>query len=295
MPKFADATIAVTGANGQLGRAVIRHLREGGARRIVGLTRDPAKAAAHAGDGVELRRADFHDPASLPAAFAGVDRLLIVSTDTLAGRDESQGAAIDAAVKAGVSTIAYTSIVSPYPDTRPAALIPATHFWTEVRIAASGVDFALLRNNLYADFLIPTAQNAIASGSLYHAAGNGRRAYVTREDCARAAAGALLTSEGKRIYEVSGPAALSPDDLAAILADLSGKPVTAVNIPGEALVGGLTQAGIPPEFASILANFDADAAKGLLAIVSNDIETLSGHAPTSVATFLAAHKAAILG
>lgn len=296
MSKFADATIGVTGANGHLGRAVIRHLREGGARRIVGLTRDPAKARAHIPAEVELRAADFADAGSLPAAFAGVDRLLIISTDTLAGREKIQGGAVAAAVEAGVSHLAYTSITSPYPDTNPAAMIPDTHYWTEAAIAASGANFALLRNNLYTDFLLPTAQNAVASGTLYHAVtGNAGRAYVTREDCARAAAGALLKAEGKRVYDISGPASVSPADLAALLAGLSGKPVQAVGIPGPALIAGLTQAGVPAEFAAILANFDADAGKGRLGVVTGDVAELSGQAPMSVADFLTAHKGAILG
>jgi NAD(P)H dehydrogenase (quinone) len=293
MAKFSDAVIGVTGVSGNLGRQVVKHLRAGGATKIVGFTRDPAKATGL--DGVELRRADFADPAHLGGQLAGVERLLVISTDTLAGRAELQVGAIDAAVKAGVKHILYTSITSPYPDPDPAAVIPNSHYWTEVRMAASGVDFSFLRNNLYTDYLIPGAQNAIASGTLYHASGTGRRAFVTREDCAAAAAAALLTAEGKHVYDIGGPEALSSDDLAALFSAISGKPVKAVNVPAEALIQGLVQAGMPAEFGGVMAHFDTDAAKGNLAVVSGDVEKLTGRKPRSVADFLKAHKAAITG
>jgi NAD(P)H dehydrogenase (quinone) len=170
-----------------------------------------------------------------------------------------------------------------------------SHYWTETRIAESGVDFSFLRNNLYTDFLIPTAQAAIASGTLYHAAGTGGRAYVTREDCAVAAAAALLNAEGKRVYDIGGPEAVSSDDLAALLARISGKPVKAVNVPAEGLAAGLVQAGVPAEMAGVLARFDADAAKGLLAVVSGDVAALTGRKPQSVADYLTAHKQSLAG
>jgi NAD(P)H dehydrogenase (quinone) len=293
MAKFSGSFIGVTGASGNLGRQVIAHLKAGGATKIVGFTRNPDKATGL--DGVELRRADFSDPAHLGGQLAGVERLLVISTDTLAGRAELQTGAIDAAVKAGVKHILYTSITSPYPDPHPEAVIPNSHYWTEVRMAASGVDFSFLRNNLYTDFQIPAAQNAIATGTLYHASGSGRRAFITREDCAVAAAAALLSAEGKRVYDIGGPEALSADDIAALLSDISGKPVKAMNIPPEALVQGLVAAGMPAEFGGVMAHFDSDTAKGLLGIVSGDFEQLTGRKPRSLGDFLRAHKAAITG
>jgi NAD(P)H dehydrogenase (quinone) len=292
---FVNATIGVTGASGNLGRHVLRQLSAAGARRIVGLTRDPDRFPEKLPDGVELRRATFDDPATLPAAFAGIERLLIVSVDKLAGRGELQRAAVDAAVKAGVDHLLYTGVTSPYPDSDPAALVPDSHYWTETRIAESGVGFSFLRNNLYTDFLIPGAQAAIAGGTLYHAAGAGGRAYVTREDCATAAAAALLNAEGRQIYDIGGPEAVSSDDLAALLTRISGKPVKAVNVHAEGFAAGLVKAGVPQEMAAVLARFDVDAAKGRLAVVSGDFETLTGRKPRSVADFLAAHKQALAG
>ena len=295
MTDFTDATLAVSGAGGHLGRRTVELLLQGGARHIVALTRDPSKLADLKAKGVEVRAASFDQPDSLPAAFAGVERLLIISTNDLERRRRQQVGAVDAAVAAGVRHLLYTSITSPYPDRSAAALVPDSHYWTEIRIAASGRDFTLLRNNLYADFQIPAAQHAVATGTLYHAAGAGRRAFVTREDCAAAAAGALLRAEGQRIYDISGPEALSADDLAALFSTLSGKPVKAQAVSGADLVAGLKAGGVPTEMAAVLATFETDAAKGLLGIVSNAVEELTGRPPQSVADYLSANKAALAG
>ena len=290
MPNFADSTLAVTGASGHLGRAVIANLLARGAKHIVAITRDPAKLT-DLPPGIEVRAADFNDPASLPAAFAGVDRLLVISTDQFDYRAGQQIAAIDAAENAGVKHIAYTSIASPYPD--PLSLAADSHFWTEARLMASPMTWSILRNNLYADYLLPTAQHAIGSGQLFHAAQSGRRAYVTRDDCAAAAAGALLTAEGRRVFDISGPEALSGDDLASLFTELSGRPVSAQSVPVEGLLAGLKQGGVPDAMAGLLARFDTDAAKGYLGIVTGDVEELTGRAPEAVASFLARNETAL--
>jgi NAD(P)H dehydrogenase (quinone) len=292
--KFSGATIGVTGASGNLGRHVVQHLQASGAKRIVAISRSPDKLHDLASPNVEFRSGSFDEPAGLAAAFAGIERLLIISTADVLGRMRQQINAAEAAVKAGVKHIAYTSIVSPYPDTDHAAAIPNSHYWTETTIAASGVDFSLLRNNLYTDFLIPAAQHAIATGALYHATGSGRRAFVTREDCAAAAAAALLNAEGKHVYDIGGQDALSAEDLAALLTTISGRAVNAVNVSPEALRSGLTQAGVPEVMAGALTRFDVDASKGYLGIVSGDFDRLVHRKPRSVADFLTAHKAAIV-
>jgi len=293
MPKFSNATIAVSGANGHLGRRTIELLLDGGASHVVALTRDAARLADLAARGVDIRVASFDEPAGFAKALSGVERLLMISTNDLARRTAQQVGAVDAAVAAGVQHIAYTSVTSPYPDSSPGGYIPDSHFWTEVRIAASGRDFSLLRNNLYTDFQIPAAQHAIATGTLFHATGTGTRAFVTREDCAAAAAGALLESEGRQVYDISGPEALSAEDLAALFSRFSGKPVAAQAVSGADLAAGLTAGGVPAEMAGVLARFETDTAKGLLGIVSDAVEKLTGRGPQSVGDYLAANRTAL--
>ena len=227
----------------------------------------------------------------MASAFAGVDRLLIISTDDIANRTRQQRQAVQAAQQAGVSHLLYTGVPSPYPDgSNPLA---DSHFWTEIAIAAGNTDWSFLRNNLYTDYLIPPARQAIASGQWFHASGSGRRALVTREDCAAAAAHALLKAEGKRIFDISGPEAVTVAEVAALVSQLSGKPITATSISGPDLQAGLAKAGIPEIMASVLARFDTDVAKGYLGIVSTAVEELTGRPPQSVADYLSANRQAL--
>ncbi len=291
MPKFLDSTIAVSGASGHLGRRVVELLRAAGAKHVVAMTRDPSKLSAEAAAGLDVRAGSFMDPAGLTKALAGVERFLIISTDTIEDRARLHTNAIGAAEQAGVSHLAYTSLTSPYPD--PTNPIADSHFWTEARLTASPLSWSILRNNQYADYLIPGAQHAIASGQHFHAASTGRRAFVTREDCAAAAVGALLDAGRRRIFDIGGPEALSDDDLAALYAQLSGRPVVAVNVPAPGLIAGLEQGGVPAGLASVLARFDTDTAKGYLGITKGDVEALTGRAPESVAAFLGRNLTAL--
>lgn len=290
---FLNDRLLVTGAGGQLGRRVVELLLEAGAPHVIATTRDPGKLADLAARGVEVRTADFDDPAALEAAFAGVDRLLLVSTDALdrpGRRLAQQRAAVAAAVAAGVRHVAYTSA----PGVRPQAQGLDDHFWTEAAIIAQpSLDWTILRHNLYAEVILMGAGHALAEGVLRTATGGKGRAYVTREDCARADAAALLGAEGRQILEVSGPEAITQDRLAALLAQVSGKPLVHQDIPLDALRGGLTAAGLPPLMVELLATFDHDAAEGRHAVVADTVERLTGRAPATVASFLAANKAAL--
>ena len=119
MTNFTNASLLVTGASGHLGRAAVEELLARGASKVIAGTRDPAKLADLAERGVEIRKVDFNDPAGLPAAFAGVERLLIVSTDGIGTRIAQQTAAVEAAKTAGVKHIVYTSAPPPGPMPMP--------------------------------------------------------------------------------------------------------------------------------------------------------------------------------
>jgi NAD(P)H dehydrogenase (quinone) len=290
--KFANETLLVTGANGQLGRAIVDELVSKGAKRVIAATRDPSKVKA---PGVEARAADFDRPETLAAAFEGVGRLVLISTDSLgaAGQRLAQHrAAIAAAIKAGVKHVVYTSAPSPGPSEQSAMI--TDHFWTEAALFASGLDWTILRNNLYADIIPRVAGNAIKTGKLFAATAGRGRSYVTREDCARTAAGVLLQAEGRAIHDVTGPAAITQDELAALLAALTGRPVAHVDLPPEALKDGMLKAGMPLFYADGLVSFDVAAARGYHAVVTPTVERFSGRKPTSVAEYLAANKASLV-
>src|SRR5580658_10546793 len=192
---FRDKQLLVTGAGGNLGKAVVAELRRLGAKKVIAATRTPGKHREIAALGVEGREADFDRPETLQTAFQGVERLLLISTDSLHApglRIKQHRAAIRAAVSAGVDHVVYTSCPNAHPTTGPS--IPDDHFWTEVALFESGLDWTILRNNLYAEVILRFAHFALKTGKLVSATQSWGRSYVTREDCARTAAAALLNS-----------------------------------------------------------------------------------------------------
>jgi NAD(P)H dehydrogenase (quinone) len=290
MTQFKDQTLLVTGAGGHLGRLAVEELLARGASRIVAGTRDTAKLAGLAAKGVDVRHLDFDDAASVAAAMTGVDRALIIST-VAPNRAEQQARAVAAAKAAGVKHLVYTSA----PNARPNASVGgiADHYWTEQAIAASGLDFTLLRNHIYADMVLVGAGQALASGQLFDATNGAGRSYVTRADTARTAASALLSATGKEIHDVTGPAPVTQQEVAALYTQLTGKTVTRIGITGEQLQAGLEGAGLPGPYAALLVAFDLDAAAGHHAIVTNTVERFSGRKPETLVDFVTANRAAL--
>jgi NAD(P)H dehydrogenase (quinone) len=287
-------TFLVTGAGGHLGRLAAETLLDSKAGKVIAATRDPAKLNALATRGAEVRRADFDDPNSLSSAFAGVDRLLLVSTDALdrPGRRLAQHRnAIAAAIKAGVKHIVYTSAPNARPLGRSGIL--DDHYWTEQALAASGLDWTVLRNHIYAEISLMGLPHAIATSKLFTATGSGGRSYVTRDDCARAAAGALVKATGRSIFDVTGPKPVTQTELAKLVSTLTGKQIEHVPVSGADLAKGLAGAGLPPLLVEALVDFDVDAAQGFHAIVTPVVKDFSGRDPTPLADFLTANRAAL--
>jgi NAD(P)H dehydrogenase (quinone) len=284
---FADKQLLVTGASGNLGRAAVTELRRLGATKIIAGTRTPGKHPELAALGVEERVADFDRPETLQAAFRGVERLLLVSTDSLHAADvriKQHRQAIGAAVSAGVEHVVYTSLPNAHPTRGPS--IPDDHFWTEVALFESGLDWTILRNNLYAEVILRFAQSAILTGKVISARLSQGRSYVTRDDCARTAAAALLTATGRAIFDVTGPASVTDEEVANILSRLSGKSIHEVNVtPGE-VEKGLVAAGIPQFAARSVRQLDEETSRGYHAIVTPTVTSLTGRVPTSVEEFL---------
>ena len=295
MTNHEVGTLLVTGASGHLGRRIVELLLESGVGPIVATTRTPEKLRDLAGRGVMVRQADFDEPAGLERVFAGVSRMLLVSTSALdrpGRRAEQHGNAIGAAVRAGVRHVVYTSFSAH--DLDSPVLIAPDHHATETALEASGMDWTFLRDNLYTDNLLSSLPRAIATGQIVAAAGAGGAGYVTREDCARVAAavmGARSLSNAK--YEVTGPAPVTHAELAKIASELSGRRVVYVPVAPVVLRSGMVAAGLPRVMANIYASFDVGIAKGVFKTVSPAVKNLTGRAPTSVADFLAAQREAL--
>lgn len=291
-------TLLVTGASGQFGRLVVKHLLESqgvAPGRIVAASRDPSKLAGFAEKGVRTVAADFDDAASLESAFKGVARLLIVSTDALdrpGRRLEQHKAAIAAAKAAGVGHILYTSL--PMVEESLVSFAP-DHQGTEDAIKASGLGYTMLRNSWYMENLLGSLPQVLKSGHWYTAAGQGKNPYVAREDLARAAAAALASDDASnKTYTLTGVEALSVDEIAALASKVFDRKIEVVHVSDDGLTQGLIAAGIPDFIAPMIVSFDANARAGKFDIVTDSIETLTGKAPGSLKAFLEANKAAFL-
>lgn len=290
-----DRTLFVTGTSGHLGRRVIELLLEKNAGKIVAGTRTPEKLADLAARGVVVRHADFEDPKSLEAAFAGADRVLIVSTDAIdrPGRRIAQHrAAVAAAVRAGVKHAVYTSM--PNPETSPVTFAP-DHLGTEQALKSSGLTYTILRNCWYTEYLVPGLAAAVAAGKLISATGNGGAPYVTREDCAQAAAAALASTDvTDRTYNITGPDSITYADLAKLASELTAKTVTNESVTPEERTRQLIAAGTPEPIAKLLISTQVAIADGKMGIPTTAVQELTGRQPMSVRAFLSAHRAELL-
>lgn len=287
--------LLVTGASGHLGRRAAELLLEAKAGKVIAGTRDPSKISDLAAKGAELRKVDFDDPA-LAEGFKGVERLLLISTDALdkPGRRLAQHkAAIEAAKKAGVKHIVYTSMPKPEPGS-PIPFAP-DHYGTEQALAESGLGWTVLRNGWYQENLFHSLPAALASGKWFSAAGDGKIAHVSREDAAHAAAAALAKQpNGNARYDITGPELLDTREIARLASDATGKPIEVVNVTDEQLVQGMIAAGMPAFLAPVYASFDTNTRAGNIAIASDAVQKLTGRAPRPLKAFLDANKAALL-
>lgn len=277
--------IAITGATGQLGRLVIDALlKRSPNETIVAAVRDPAKAADLKARGVEVRQADYDKPETLRAAFAGVDKVLLVSSNEIGRRFVQHKAAIDAAKAAGVKFIAYTSLLRA--DTSPLS-IAGEHIETERYIQASGLPYAFLRNGWYSENETAGIAGVIAHSAYIGASGEGRYAWASRADYADAAAVTLLNPEPGRIYELAGDTALTMAELATETAKVAGKPIAYHNMSEADLNGALRGFGLPSFLADLLSDSSAKAANGALFDDTRTLSRLIGRPTTPVATTIA--------
>lgn len=282
--------IAVTGAAGQLGHQVIDHLLLQGvpASEIIAVDLESPRTTALATLGVDVRFADYNQPETLPPAFAGADKVLLVSAPTGADavRNRQHQAAIDAAAEAGVGLLAYTSVT--HAPTNTMGLAPV-HRTTEQAIAASELPAVILRNGWYAENHTAALGAAVSRGSLVGSAGDGRMAAVGRADLAEAAA-IILTREDQagKVYDLTGDSAWTLAELAAEAAAQSGTPVTYVDLPGEQYRQILQQAGLPEPVVELIVDADVAISHGTLDYITSDLRTLLGRPTTSMSTLVAA-------
>jgi NAD(P)H dehydrogenase (quinone) len=276
--------IGVSGASGHLGRAVVSELlQRPDGHEVVAITRTPETISGPA----QGRFGDYNQPESLAEAYVGLDRLLIISTvDPEPGKRGAQNvAAIDAAVRAGVKHIVFMSAAGTRQEEEPA--LGASYWRGEQHLIATAPAWTILRMNFYAEALVQQARASLDRGVLTGLAEN-RVAFVARDDVAAAAAG-ILTGDGHAgaIYNATGPERLSGAERAALIAEITGRPLAFVAITEKQLRAGLTQAGLPAGVVNTVISIQASFVAGAFDIVTGDVERLGGRPPKTLRDVLA--------
>lgn len=275
--------ITVTGATGQLGHLVISALvKKVHESNIVAAVRNVEKAKDLEAMCVQVRHADYDKPETWDTALKGAERVLLISSSEIGQRARQHRVVIDAAKRAGVKLLAYTSVL--HADTSPLGLA-AEHRETEAALRASGVPFVLLRHGWYTENYTAGIPNALAHGAVYGCAGNGRISSATREDYAEADAAVLTTdNQAGKIYELAGDTAYTLAELAAEISRQSGKNIGYVNLPEDQYKNVLVKAGLPEPVAALLSDSDTGVSKGGLFDDSRQLSKLIGRTTTPLAT-----------
>lgn len=282
-------TLVITGATGHLGRLVIEQLLSRGVQpsTIVAGGRNEEALEALAVLGVSTARIDYSDPATLDAAFAGADKVLLISGTEVGRRTVQHKAVIDAARKAGAALV-YTSA----PQARTSNLVLAPeHKATEELLEQSGLNYTVLRNNWYTENYDDTVRQAAETGTLLTSTGSGKIASAPRRDYAEAAAAVLLSDNyADEVLELAGDEPWDFDELAATIAAVTGRDVTVNQVSSEEHITALKRFGLDEGTAGFVAALDANIADGLLEGSDGTLARLIGHPTTS----LKAHVQALL-
>jgi NAD(P)H dehydrogenase (quinone) len=284
--------ILVTGATGQLGKAVTESLlKKTAASNIHILVRDAGKAAAFKAQGVTIHVGDYSDYASLVKAFKGIDKVYMVSGNDIANRAQQHDNVVNAAKEAGVKQVVYTSFQRKNEsNTTPIAFVAHSHLSTEAKLKASGLNYTLLQHGIYADMIpIFAGEHLLDTKTIYLPAGDGKTAYALRTDQAEAGANVLLDESGKYVnqsYELAGNEAVSWAQIAEIISGITGVKISYVSPSVKEFEATLTKAGVPAEYIGLFAGFSQANAQGEFENVTNELETILGRKPVSVATYL---------
>lgn len=275
-------SLVVTGASGHLGRLVVQDLLDRGVApdQIVAAARTPDRLADLAERGVAVRRADYDDPQSLKEAFAGAEKILLVSSSSVGSRLDQHAHVVDAAREAAVDLIAYTSLLRA--DTS-SMLLAADHVATERLIVDSGLPHVFLRNGWYLENYTEQIPTAREHQAILGSAGTGLVSAATRADYAAAAA-VVLTQDGpvNHAYELGGDTAFTLPEYAATLSRLTGEDIAYVDQPAADYQAFLTSVGVPEAMAVILADADVSITRGALVEESGELGRLIGRPTTGL-------------
>ena len=296
--------IIVTGANGSFGRAAANRLIDRVPRGELILTsRTPQKLADFAARGAQVRFADFDDPASLRTAFAGGTKMLLISTARVGTRVGQHKNAIDAAVGAGVKHIAYTSVLNAHRPDNP-AIVKLDHRATEEHIERSGASWTFLRDSQYAEAIaLAMVPPALAMGRKPENAGEGRVAFVSRDDCVACATEVLLQSgHENKAYDITGPELLSIPQALKMASDIAGKPIVVEPVDDEGMFAYFDSLGVPRHASDIvpsgpipwssddMVTFAQSIREGFFDVRTDHVERITGRKPLALRDIFLRHR-----
>ena len=279
---------AVTGASGRLGTLVLQSLLESTSiKNVVALTRRPSHLKDLSAQGLLVREFDFDRPETLLSALQGVTRLLLISGSAIGRRPQQHRSVIDAAQKAGVTFIAYTSVL--HADTCTISLAQ-DHRATESDIRSSGLNYALLRHGWYTENQIANIAEQIQEGKIVGCAGDGRQSSATRADYAAGDAAILLDETvSKSVFEFAGDSAFTMSEYARILAELSGVAIQYINMPKEQYKEYLRHQGVPQHISDLLVDAGVQCALDVMRDNSGTLGKIIGRPTTDLQTTIAKH------
>jgi NAD(P)H dehydrogenase (quinone) len=296
--------IIISGASGAFGRQAAEILIDKvDPGQLILTSRTPEKLRDLAERGAQVRHADYYDPATLEAAFAGGTRMLLISTARVGSRVGQHINAMTAAVKAGVKHIAYTSLLGVAKEGNP-AIVKRDHLATEQALEKSGAAWTFLRDSQYSEAIAGAmAPGAVATGRLPDNAHDGRIAFVSRDDCVAVAA-AVLRQDGheNKAYDLTGPEIWTVTRAMELVSELSGKPITVEPVDDEGMFRHFDSLGIPrhasddiiagpiPWCSEDMVTFGQSIREGYFDSLTDHVERITGRPPKTLREVMLAYK-----
>lgn len=296
--------IIVTGASGQFGRAAAKLLlKKVPSKDLIFTTRKPQELTELIARGANVRKADFDDPAGLDMAFRGGDRMLLISTARVGTRVGQHRNAIEAAKRAGIRHIVYTSLLNADREDNP-ALVKLDHRATEEILERSGLAWTFLRDSQYSEAVaMAMAPVALQAGRHFGSSAEGKVAYVSREDCVESAVSVLTTPGHERTaYDLTGPELFTQRSTMELVSELAGKPIEYVPVDDEGMFAVFDALGVPrhasddptsapiPWCSTDMVSFSRSIREGFFDVVSDHVQRLTGHPPRTLREVLLANK-----
>lgn len=266
-------------------------------------SRTPQKLDGFAARGARVRFADFDDPGTLRAAFAGGTKMLLISTARVGTRVGQHVNAINAAVAAGVRHIAYTSVLSAARPDNP-AIVKLDHRATEEHLERSGANWTFLRDSQYSEAIAGAmVPPALAAGWKPENSGNGRVAFVSRDDCVACATEVLLQpGHENRAYDITGPQLLTVGQALEMASEIAGKPIALEQVDDEAMYAYFDSLGIPRHASDVvpqgpipwssddMVTFGQSIREGFFSVLTDHVERITGQKPRPLRDVLLSHR-----